>query len=366
VQGFSFDKEHPYAAGQRRGIDIGSSGGIPVLAPASGTVTFAGVMPESGMCVTIETADGLAVTLTHLGSVTVGKGAAVAEGATVGAVGTGAGSEGGGPYVHLGIRVASDPNGYLDPLTLLPPATTVGSPSSTPAPGPAPAAQQSSATSAPQVVAASATTTVSSGTSPNLASGPPAKGASAPVEVPATDFARHAVPASSMPASSPVARIAPTTSAAGTRDRRTAVVVAPPASPARAARARTRGRVPSQRDGRAQARRSATLTAAASVARLRPALDAVDGTDLSPASHARRAQSARVASRSRAPAAPRRLTSRTAFAGGALVALLILLGALFRRRRRASIAPPQEEAVVLALPRSLGPEPLRHEQRLAA
>jgi hypothetical protein len=48
VQGFSFDKEHPYAAGQRRGIDIGSSGGIPVLAPASGTVTFAGVMPESG------------------------------------------------------------------------------------------------------------------------------------------------------------------------------------------------------------------------------------------------------------------------------------------------------------------------------
>ena len=71
VRGFSFDKQHPYAAGQRRGIDIGSSGGVPVLAPASGTVTFAGSVPGNGICVTIATADGLAVTLTHLGSVSV-------------------------------------------------------------------------------------------------------------------------------------------------------------------------------------------------------------------------------------------------------------------------------------------------------
>ena len=32
-----------------------------------------------------------------------------------------------GPYVHLGIRISADPNGYVDPLGLLPPANGAGS-----------------------------------------------------------------------------------------------------------------------------------------------------------------------------------------------------------------------------------------------
>jgi hypothetical protein len=125
VQGFSYDESHPYAAGQHRGIDIGAaSGGASVVAPASGTVSFAGSVPTSGKSVTIETTDGYSVTLTHLGSISVAQGATVVEGAAVGTVGPSGTPEVSGPYVHLGIRTTADPNGYLDPLSLLPPITT--------------------------------------------------------------------------------------------------------------------------------------------------------------------------------------------------------------------------------------------------
>jgi hypothetical protein len=71
--------------------------------------------------VTIETADGYSVTLTHLGSIAVAEGATVAEQDAVGTVGPSGTPEVDGPYVHLGIRVTADPNGYVDPLGLLPP-----------------------------------------------------------------------------------------------------------------------------------------------------------------------------------------------------------------------------------------------------
>lgn len=120
LQAFSFDPAHPYAAGQHRGIDIGASTGASVTAPAAGTVSFAGTVPTSGLCVTIETADGYSVTLTHLGTILVSRGAAVGEGDAVGTVGPSGTADFDVPYVHLGIRIAADANGYLDPLTLLP------------------------------------------------------------------------------------------------------------------------------------------------------------------------------------------------------------------------------------------------------
>ena len=121
VQPFSYDEAHPYAAGQHRGIDIGADAtGETVVAPAAGTVSFAGTVPTSGKTVTIETADGYSVTLTHLGSIAVAEGATVAEQQAVGTVGPSGTPEVDGPYVHLGIRVTADPNGYLDPLGLLP------------------------------------------------------------------------------------------------------------------------------------------------------------------------------------------------------------------------------------------------------
>jgi hypothetical protein len=154
AQPFVYDEAHPYASGQHRGIDIGAdAAGEAVVAPAAGTVSFAGTVPTNGKTVTIETADGYSVTLTHLGSIAVSKGAAVAEQDAVGTVGPSGTPELAGPYVHLGIRVTTDPNGYLDPLGFLPPlpqtggtdggSTTTQPNSSTSAP-PAPASKPAS------------------------------------------------------------------------------------------------------------------------------------------------------------------------------------------------------------------------------
>src|SRR5436309_10093344 len=96
--------DDPYAAGQHRGIDIGAPPGATVLAPASGAVSFAGIVPVSGKTVTIQTADGYSVTLTHLGSTSVRRGETVLEGSPVGSIGPSGEVEHDVPYVHLGIR----------------------------------------------------------------------------------------------------------------------------------------------------------------------------------------------------------------------------------------------------------------------
>jgi len=131
LQPFVYDEAHPYDAGQHRGVDIGAdTAGESVIAPAAGTVSFAGTVATSGKCVTIQTPDGYSVTLTHLGSIQVAKGAVVAEGDAVGAIGPSGTPEFAQPYVHFGIRTTSDPNGYLDPLAFLPP-TAAGDPAQT-------------------------------------------------------------------------------------------------------------------------------------------------------------------------------------------------------------------------------------------
>ncbi len=144
LQPFVFDAASPYAAGEHRGVDIGADAGHTVLAPAAGTVTFAGSVPSSGKSLTITTSAGYAVTLTHLGSIVAKQGAAIAEGDTVGTVGPTGDPEVSQPYVHLGLRVAADDQGYLDPLSLLPAAAQPAVPSagsSPPSPAaPAPAA----------------------------------------------------------------------------------------------------------------------------------------------------------------------------------------------------------------------------------
>jgi peptidase M23-like protein len=146
LQPFVYDESHPYASGQHRGIDIGAdAAGEQVVAPAAGTVSFAGSVPTNGECVTIQTPDGYTATLTHLGTLLVAKGASVEEGQAVATVGPSGTPEFDRPYVHLGIRTTADPNGYLDPLGLLPPPAPQNAPAqSTPAP-----AQQPSASSAP-------------------------------------------------------------------------------------------------------------------------------------------------------------------------------------------------------------------------
>jgi murein DD-endopeptidase MepM/ murein hydrolase activator NlpD len=131
--------DDPYASGQHRGIDVGAAAGRPVLSPVTGAVTFAGTVPGGGRTLTIETGDGYAVTLLHLGTVGVAKGARVAEGAGVATVGPTGELEHAQPYLHLGIRLAADPTGYIDPLLLLP-ARPAGGVESVPQPGSAPVA----------------------------------------------------------------------------------------------------------------------------------------------------------------------------------------------------------------------------------
>jgi hypothetical protein len=116
---FAFDRGNPYAGGQHRGADIGASVGANVVAPAGGTITFAGSTPGGGLTIAIRTADGYSATLVHLGSLAVGRGAAVQGGAVVGTVGSTGQAELGAPHVHLGARIASDEHGYVDPLAFL-------------------------------------------------------------------------------------------------------------------------------------------------------------------------------------------------------------------------------------------------------
>ena len=231
LQGFTFDHAHPYAGGQHRGIDIGATvPGATVLAPAAGVVTFAGGVPASGTSLTIETADGLSVTLTHLGSVAVARNDVVAEGAVVGSVGPSGTAEVSGPYVHLGIRTTADDQGYLDPLGLLPAAgpPAVEAPAGPAAPPtPAPASQPASpATPAPAP--------------PPATSAPPAPPveqatASAPAPVVSAAVAQPSAPVSP-PVNLPTAQESPATGAAASADGlRTAVSSAEATAPAGAA-----------------------------------------------------------------------------------------------------------------------------------
>src|SRR6266550_4398537 len=159
LQTFSFDPAHPYAAGQHRGIAIGADAATPVLAAASGVVSFAGSVPTNGLTLTIQTGDGLAVSLTHLGSVGVARDAHVVEGAVVGTVGPSGTAEFATPYVHLGIRTASNDQGYLDPLDFLPVVTAPAPVKEPPAPvkeSPAPSSVAAPAAAAPPASAPAA------------------------------------------------------------------------------------------------------------------------------------------------------------------------------------------------------------------
>jgi len=139
LQSYVFDELNPKAPGQHRGISIGAAIGTPVRAPVDATITFAGTVPSGGKTLSLLMAQGLSVTLLHLGSFDVAEGTTVAEGEVVGSVGATAGSELGQPFVYLGVRRADDPQGYLDPMLFLPAPSAEPPPVEPPAPDPAPA-----------------------------------------------------------------------------------------------------------------------------------------------------------------------------------------------------------------------------------
>src|SRR5207237_1866740 len=149
-----------------------------------GVVTYAGTVAANGKALTSETPDGWSVTLTHLGSITVKKGATVAEGDGVGTIGPTGEPEVSEPYVHLGVRTTAGAQSYVDPLGLLP----------MPAPSPSPAAA-----------------VVQPLAGPAPPSGPAVPSAASPGVTPPAPATPPTLPASSEPATSPTLPASPAT-----------------------------------------------------------------------------------------------------------------------------------------------------------
>jgi hypothetical protein len=263
LQTFSFDPAHPYAAGEHRGIAIGAATGTAVVAPAAGTVTFAGTVPTNGKSVTIVTASGLAVSLTHLGSITVAQNASVAEGDAIGTVGPSGTPELDVPYVHLGIRQAANDQGYLDPLDFLPvPAPPAPAPPPAPSPAPAPVPAPSAPPAAPAVGA------------PQPAAPPAAAPAPAPAPQPAPPPASTPAPAPILEAPpAPSIAVAPSqTGIAVKAARATATVTAPHAAVTPAVTRTEVGRAPTTAPARREPAAVSPARPAAPHAGRRPAL----------------------------------------------------------------------------------------------
>jgi murein DD-endopeptidase MepM/ murein hydrolase activator NlpD len=112
--------DSPYGSGHR-GIDIAAPVGTLVVAPAPGTVTFAG--PVGGrLFVTIDHGGGLLSSDSFLSGLLVRKGDVVARGQAVARTGEGhAGEE--VPHLHFGVRLDG---AYADPLDYLAPPTVSG------------------------------------------------------------------------------------------------------------------------------------------------------------------------------------------------------------------------------------------------
>jgi len=108
---FAYDRAHPFARGQRRGVDLVVRPGAAVRSACGGRVTHAGAVPRFGRGVTIRCGD-LAATELGLASVAVSRGDVVLPGQAIGT----AGPRG---AVRLGARRSDDRWGWVDPSLLV-------------------------------------------------------------------------------------------------------------------------------------------------------------------------------------------------------------------------------------------------------
>ena len=101
----------PFARGHHRGVDLAAPPGTPVRAACSGQVTFAGRAGSGAVAIRCGR-----WSVTHLPlrpAVRAGQG--IEQGAPLGTLARSRGHTG----LHLGVRDASDPLGYVDPAPLL-------------------------------------------------------------------------------------------------------------------------------------------------------------------------------------------------------------------------------------------------------
>jgi murein DD-endopeptidase MepM/ murein hydrolase activator NlpD len=110
------------------GLDIAAPEGTPITAPAAGVVIETGDYFFNGSTVFIDHGQGLVSMYNHLSRIEAKKGAHVARGQRIGAVGkTGRVT---GAHLHWTVSLN---NARVDPMLFLPPATQAGTPPSTPA-----------------------------------------------------------------------------------------------------------------------------------------------------------------------------------------------------------------------------------------
>ena len=112
IRGFD-PPEDPFGAGHR-GIDIAAPIGAVVVAPASGTVAFAGKV-GGHLFVTLDHGSELTTTYSWVSATSVRKGDVVTAGQAFAATGTGH-PDAAVPHLHFGVRLAG---AYLDPLAFL-------------------------------------------------------------------------------------------------------------------------------------------------------------------------------------------------------------------------------------------------------
>jgi murein DD-endopeptidase MepM/ murein hydrolase activator NlpD len=89
------------------GIDIGSTDGQPVVAPADGIVTFADFLGGYGRAVMIDHGHGITTRYGHLANFAVMTGQHVHRGDTIGFVGESGRST--GPHLHYEVRINDTP-----------------------------------------------------------------------------------------------------------------------------------------------------------------------------------------------------------------------------------------------------------------
>jgi murein DD-endopeptidase MepM/ murein hydrolase activator NlpD len=105
------------AGSVHNGIDVGSSLGTPVVAPANGVVSFVGEDPQLGKIVNVDFGDGWTTVLGNFGGVYVQKGQRVVKGYVLGTVGLSAPLK--KPWLHFELRRNNQP---VNPIPyLIPP-----------------------------------------------------------------------------------------------------------------------------------------------------------------------------------------------------------------------------------------------------
>ncbi|MDY0340225.1 MAG: M23 family metallopeptidase [Coriobacteriia bacterium] len=114
----SFGAEYP--GGVHRGVDIPAEAGTEVVAPSAGTVTFSGTIPADGggtcNAVTIETGEGLRISLLPLEGLYVQTGTEVCSGDAVGRLAPLGDDSSDVSHLHMGVRRGDR---YIDPAPLL-------------------------------------------------------------------------------------------------------------------------------------------------------------------------------------------------------------------------------------------------------